>query len=83
MRHLKIFKSGTLTRTQNQNVGRIFPGHEAISTEDKALDDIAELIGPEIGQEGEQSIPPTSEPEPPAPERVATRYSLRSHAKAK
>ena len=81
MRHLKIFKNGTLTRTQNKNVDTIYPGHEEISAEDEAFEGIAEPTETESSQEGEPKPSPNKEPEPPPPERITPRYALRSRQK--
>ena len=86
MRHLKIYKDGTLTRTQNRNVDRVFPEHEPLTAEEPTFEDILEPLG-----EGEDPAVEAEEPSEEdlegerygiSPKPPAHKYHLRSRQKA-
>ena len=86
MRHLKIYKDGTLTRTQNRNVDRVFPEHEPLTAEEPTFEGILEPLG-----EGEDPAVEAEEPSEEdlegerygiSPKPPAHKYHLRSRQKA-
>ena len=86
MRHLKIYKDGTLTRTQNKNVDCVFPEHELQKDEEPTFEGILESFG-----EGESPTVEASEPSEDDlegekysifPKPPAHKYHLRSRQKS-
>ena len=85
MRHLKIYKDGTLTRTQNKNVDCVFPDHKPLKGEEPTFEGILKSL-----EEGES---PTAEAHEPneedlegekygiSPKPPAHKYHLRSRQK--
>ena len=80
MRHLKLYKDGTLTRTQNDNIERVFPREN--ESEEETFEGITESSDTEpVEEKGSETEP--EKPPVPVPDRIVPRYSLRSRNKSK
>ena len=80
MRHLKLYKDGTLTRTQNDNIERVFPREK--ESEEETFEGITESSDTEpVEEKGSETEP--EKPPVPVPDRIVPRYSLRSRNKSK